>query len=164
MAHAEVEVFLEGIAKDTALAAWKDWQGAHRTTRTLVTLLAFSEITLQLPPDAVPAPGTNRTRPIEVDDYLQKALNVFLEAIKRNHGVKEENVLRLLVPIGVAQKDLDGTLLADLESFGAERGEAAHSSSATISKACDPESEFKRVVSIVSQLERLDTVVLSLLD
>ena len=59
----------------------------------------------------------------EVIDIAQKQ---FISNVRGNHGVKEKNFKRLILPLGVEIDELDGTWLTNLDNFGASRGETAH--------------------------------------
>lgn len=43
-----------------------------------------------------------------------------------NHGIKETNLLRILLPLGVRVEDFDATWISTVETFSSLRGEAAH--------------------------------------
>jgi hypothetical protein len=130
-AHAEIEAYLEDRAKDVAIDAKKNWDSSKKASRVLVSLLAFSGQMMAVPPDTLnPVQGT-KTVPLEridVDEKIKLAVNSFVKVINQNHGVKEANILALLLPIGIDSKDLDPNLLLQLNTFGEQRGLVAHSS------------------------------------
>ena len=47
---------------------------------------------------------------------------------RENHGIKEKNILGLLLPVGVLETDLDPVWMGTMSSFGASRGVVAHTS------------------------------------
>src|SRR5690606_17254080 len=86
------------------------------------------------------------------------------EVYKNNHGVKEANVLGLLLPLGIDGGDLDTTLLADLTSFGGLRGAVAHKSSVGVTAYADPKSEYDQANQLVAALASVDAQVGDALD
>ena len=164
LAHAEIESYIEDRVWKTALSALDSWSQQNKASKTLLGLLAFSGQKMEQPPPTV-APGQanqNNTwqEKLDMNYRLQSAINSFSFAIQTNHGVKEENVLRLLLPIGVKPTDLDPVLLANLNSFGTERGIAAHDSAAKHPRhQINPKHEFERVVSLLNGLLSIDVLI-----
>ena len=121
LVHAEIEAFLEERAKQTSIDAVKKWKTEQKTGHTLVTLLAFSfkRQRALAPADLHREYAGEKTRLEEIIDGAQRA---FFAKIDNNHGVKEEDVLRLLLPLGVPPKKIDQSWLNTLNSFGVARG------------------------------------------
>ena len=46
----------------------------------------------------------------------------------KNHGIKEKNILGLLLPIRLSMSDINQTWLATIDSFGSDQGNTAHRS------------------------------------
>ena len=59
---------------------------------------------------------------------IDLAQNQFLQRIKDNHGIKENNFYVLVLPTGIDPSELDATWIANLNNFGSLRGEVAHQS------------------------------------
>jgi hypothetical protein len=59
---------------------------------------------------------------------INSAIESHKSLIRNNHGIKENNLLKLLFPLGVQYQGIDAALLTDLDAFGSSRGEYAHSS------------------------------------
>ena len=72
-----------------------------------------------------------------------------------NHGIKEANVIAMLYPLGFTEADLDTTLLATLNSYGANRGSTAHQAAHT-QQPIDPKSEKETVNLILTEFKKLD--------
>lgn len=159
LVHAEIESFLEDRAFDLFDAAWQSWNRDNIPSRVITALLAFSAVATAPPPGKLGGdPGSQKS----YDDFkhpVQKAQACWRSLHKDNHGVKEANVLGLLLPLGIAPSDLDTTLLADLTSFGADRGAVAHQSSVQVGQYADPQVENQRVQQLVTSLLPLDSVI-----
>lgn len=156
LVHAEVECFFEDRAFELFDAGWKAWAGDRAPNRVVLALLAYSGVTTSGPPEKL---GGDPHRQKTYDDItvpLKKAQAAWRATHKANHGIKEANVLALLLPLGVAAGDLDTTLLADLTSFGGSRGAAAHSSPVGVTTYADPKSEYDRATQLISALRSVD--------
>ena len=154
LAHAEIESFIEERASELFGLAWDLWHQHREPSLALTCLISFSGVTTATPPESL-VPPDQKTY-VDVAVPLQKANNVWRRALNSNHGVKEKNVLALLLPIGIAPSALDQTLLNDLNSFGQLRGEVAHSSATSVTTLFDPKTEFDRVTMLVASLLTLD--------
>lgn len=158
LAHAEIEAYLEDIALELLEAAWTAWTKRGIPSVTGIALLAFSGREHALPPSASSTPNVE----LDASPCLQKAQGVWRDGHRKNHGLKEENVLRLFLPLGVRTIEIDPTLLADLSSFGAERGAVAHSATTRIIQFVDPETEYRKVRQLCVDLVGIDSLVQAL--
>jgi hypothetical protein len=155
LVHAEMEAYVEEIASDLFQAAWAAWSERGTPSRVLLGLLAFSGRNHALPPSSLKDQGAE----LDVRDAIQKAQAVWRSAQRQNHGLKEENVLRLLLPLGIGAPEIDATLLSDLSSFGSARGEVAHTSVSKVRRYIDPESEYKSARQLAAGLLKLDELI-----
>jgi hypothetical protein len=130
LAHAEIEAFLEDRASDLVHKAFNSWHMDSKPRHTITTLLAFCRV-------ADKNYGT-------VADCVGAAFATFNYVVRNNHGVKEDDILKFLLPSGVDKGQLDATWLSTLSSFGAARGEVAHSS-VRVHQPIDPRSEYDTV-------------------
>lgn len=169
LSHAEIESYLEDRAFETALMATKAWKEKGKSSKTLLGLLAFSGQDIESPPISVdlsqPTQPDSWEDKIQLSKRIESAMNVFSYAVKNNHGIKENNVHRLLLPIGIEFHELDPILIADLNSFAEERGEAAHLSSRKnrAKQQINPKDELFRVKSIIARLIKIDQAIDKLL-
>lgn len=162
--HAEIEAYLEDRAWEVALNAKKNWDSQGKTCRTLICLLAFSGQMMEVPPDTLsPTKGSKKVldEKIKINAKIDSAIKSFHRIIKQNHGIKEANILALLLPIGIDTDDLDPAWLATMNTFGEERGVVAHSSSTSPTiQVPDPATELGRIEQIISQeLWKVDDLI-----
>jgi hypothetical protein len=161
MAHAEIEAYLEDRVVDVAKTAWKLWQASGKVSRPAFCLLAFSGHTMAEPPETLEAPDEQKRkkweRLLDIKHKLNDAVSDFTnKVLNRNHGVREKDILAVLMPIGFEYQKIDPVLLADLDAFGRARGDAAHRSAIQVQRGIDPQDELKRVEGIVSRLVNID--------
>jgi hypothetical protein len=156
--HAEIESYLEDRAFELLDAAWKHWKASRVPSEVVIGILAFSEVKTSLPPDSLGL-GASKQSYDDLSVPLDKAQNVWRTNHKDNHGIKEANVLKLLLPLGIQHTKLDSMLLADLSSYGTARGEVAHKSNYAIAKFADPKAEYDTAIKLVKDLKKLDFLI-----
>ncbi|WP_307125927.1 hypothetical protein [Streptomyces sp. B1I3] len=61
--------------------------------------------------------------PKRLEDAIQ---SIELSVVAGNNGIKKHDIRRLMGWIGIDTSEIDATLVAALEAFGSERGDAAH--------------------------------------
>ena len=146
LAHAEIEAYVEDRARERARQAVGRWKNTGRTSAVISRLLEFHNISMRKP----------WKRATKSEKEINAAVSSFFDTLKKNHGVKEQDLLTMLYPIGLRLRDMDNAWLATMDSFGLQRGTLAHQSIKT-QQPLDPETEYKRIRSeILSGLKKLD--------
>jgi hypothetical protein len=153
LAHAEVESYLEDRAREAANNAYKKWRVDHRPRAILISLLAFHLQQEVLSPQKLREVlvGTRQ----HTDDSVKSATQAYNRMLSQNHGIKEENILRILFPLGIEAGDIDSAWLTTVDAFGTNRGETAHTSIRT-QQPPDPAGELRVVSDIVAGLRKID--------
>lgn len=170
LSHAEMEHYLEDRVVEIAEAADAAWKSRGHVSRTTLSLLAFSGLTLEQLPESFRAPKNKKQsewgKRIKPDSRLSSAISLFHSGVRmRNHGIKEENVVRLLVPVGYRADDIDLLLVDEMNNFGTLRGEAAHISAVGhVRKGINPKDEYNRVERILLGLLAIDNSLDALLE
>lgn len=164
LAHAEIESYLEDRAWEVVQDAKRVWDSTGKTRITLVSLIAFSGQTMKSPPETLkPTKGskTAKDEEIKLSKKIDSAVAGFKRVINQNHGVKEANILALLLPIGIDSDDLDPNWLATMNTFGENRGDVAHKSATSYRtiQPPDPVSELNMVKQITQDLLKVDELI-----
>jgi hypothetical protein len=165
IAHAEIESYFEERALEIANAAMTAWMTNNHVSPTTLSLLGFSGHNMALPPDTLEAPGENQRKSwpekTQIGTRLKNAVDAYVRYVRvDNHGIRERQIMAMLLPIGIAPSDLDPLAIANIDNFGRMRGETAHSSTAgQLTVGIDPEAEFKIVQEIVLHLDPIDSVL-----
>ena len=155
LAHAEIESYLEDRVLDLARSAAKMWKEEKKTTQVLVYLFAFSGLTLDKPPDSVTPDQPSKSKALQeklkFDEKRNNVSNSFEYLVIHNHGIKEKNLLSLLLPIGINSDDIDIIWLQEMDNFGQKRGEFAHQSASKYKteQPPDPKNELEMVNRLV---------------
>jgi hypothetical protein len=144
LVHAEIEAYIEDRAWQTVLSSVRSWKTDRKPRHVISALLAFCRQTVDPPPS--------------LEAAVDSASRAFKYLLDKNNGIKEDDVLRMLQPIGIDRGDLDGTWLNSLSSFGTLRGEIAHAS-VGVHKPVDPRSEFKSVRQLLAGVRDLDALI-----
>ncbi|MFM6253265.1 MAG: hypothetical protein ACKPEQ_29680, partial [Dolichospermum sp.] len=103
---------------------------------------------------------------LEITEKINSAIKSFKKVIDNNHGLKEKNILALLLPIGIDSDDLDPAWLADMNTFGEKRGLVAHTSATSYMtiQTPDPANELNTVTQITHELLRIDELINNLIE
>lgn len=161
LSHAEIEQYLEDRADEVARAADASWKDRRHVSETTLCLLAFSGQQLARVPSTLKPPPNKQqdwSELVKPDKRLSHAITQFTRYARReNHGIKEENALALLLPIGLRADEIDELLLAEMNDFGTKRGSAAHASVAGhVTAGVNPFDEVAQVGRILEGLEIVD--------
>jgi hypothetical protein len=146
LAHAEIEAYFEDRCSSVVARAQQRWKKKSSCGRTLIRLMKVHNLNQKQP-----------WRPVEKTQVrVNAAINSYMDSIKQNNGIKEDNLFKLLFPIGIEADDLSSTWLAVMNSFGGARGAVAHTSVRT-QQPIDPASEYKRIAEeIIPGLRKID--------
>ena len=86
-------------------------------------------------------PPTIKKADTSINALFERAVNQYHHMVRKNNGIKEPNLKRLLVPVGVALSELDQAWLNTMNSFGSDRGLVAHNSRLGVTAPLDPRTE-----------------------
>jgi len=148
--HAEIESYIEDRARWAATRAIERYKKG-RVTLALVGLLAFEDR------EGMQLPKLIDTNVSHLLTRCHKALNRFEVIVGRNHGLKEENLIKIVVALGISESDLDPLWVTEMSGFGADRGAVAHSAVKT-QQPPDPQIETNRTASLLLGLADLDAL------
>jgi len=168
LAHAEIESYIEDVAKEVILKALGDWKRSQKPSRTIVSFISCYHSSWN-PYDAdaqeeVHKLALNRKCIADSAKEILDAASVqYAEQLKKNHGVRTSNLQRILVPAGVDLSALDQTWLTNLDNFGELRGKTAHNAAAKVTEAIDPKTEYDRVKNLLEGLTQLDKKLVELM-
>jgi hypothetical protein len=167
MAHAKIEDFVESRVENIAISASAAFENGV-VSKALLSIASFTESSLGAPAQTLapsqPSQAEAWRTKLHLAERTRKYVTAFVRSIKSNHGIKEENLLALLLPVGVPADSIDPLWLADCASFGSERGDAAHRSSSRVSTTPNPFDERNKVYRIVEGLRSLDAEIARLLN
>jgi hypothetical protein len=156
LVHAEFEAFIEDRVSDVVNTRYLAWKNSRTVTRCLVSLVAYHEgVQSKREPTSLLAPP-HKPSPL-LEERVQNAKNALTSYAKiRNHGVKEDNLLRLLMPLGVEAHEFDMIWLASINSWATTRGDYAHQSGTKIQSLPDPQDELRTVKELLMGFKLID--------
>lgn len=156
LCHATVEQFLEEWSTYLMHKGINVWAATSRLNAVASSLVFYSERQgVGAPTRLCPTPGSEEYRrwmnKYDFSTALDKAKIFHSRRIHSNHGIKEENLLQLFMPVGIRLSDFDPLWIAEMNSFGATRGSAAHTAASKLvaTTAINVEEEYERVVNKV---------------
>jgi len=150
--HAEIEFCLGQISVSAAQRAVEQWNRGKvgLTTVTLLTYASFSNSILT-------GSATQLSNLPKVVEELKSAHEKFVRyATGENMGVRRANVLRLLLPVGIPEREIDPAWLQKIDAFGQTRGSIAHSPRGRVRQPVDPKGEFDTVSDIIEGIRVID--------
>ena len=150
LSHAEFEYYFEEFGRQVAKRAFDRWRVNHDFKSKVLFYLALHSET------------TEKIRHAEsAEEKMKEIYGQYIIATKRNNGIKKDNILTILCPIGVDLDLIDNTWLNTITSYGADRGEIAHTS-ARIQTLHDPIDIKNEIAYLIRELSLLDMILLKL--
>lgn len=162
LCHAEIEDFIESVSRNVVLEK-VNLSKTGKATLTTLTLLAYYKVSwdglLDTENDEASVQKLDSSNPFS--QPLSKLLDLaahdyFGRIVTNNHGIRTDNLKRLLKPTGLDFDSLDQTWLTTIDEFGKQRGATAHTSSVGVSRQIDPKGEFDRIELLKKGLGDLD--------
>lgn len=169
LAHAEFESYFEDRCLEIAKAIDSSWKASGHVSRSTLTMLAFSGQKLEELPVCIAAPDSQKIAKwkarIRPDDRLQQSIsNYFNKVRNENHGIREKDIILMLLPVGFDPDKLDPYLITELNNFASIRGQAAHTTiEGQIENIININDEQARVARIESGIEAVDAELNELL-
>lgn len=154
LAHAEFESFIEDRAVETANDAYEDWKSTGKPSVCILSLAAYRSSTHGIPSSLEEAARENRYPDLSL--RIKHARDEFNRYVKtENHGIKERNILRIMMPLGFAVDELNTTWLNVTEAWAKKRGDAAHRAGKA-QRPPDPKKELETVHLILEGFGEID--------
>jgi hypothetical protein len=144
LVHAEFEAYLEDQCWALANGAIRQWRVDKKPRHVLMCLLTRCG----------PVASNGQT----LDERIGKAGSSYHHLIRQNHGIRETNLETLLPPVGIELTDLNGTWVNTVDSFGAARGEVAHTAVGA-QRPIDPRTELTTVKQLRDGFGDLDKLI-----
>ncbi|MGI5270272.1 HEPN domain-containing protein [Nonomuraea sp. CA-218870] len=158
LAHAEFEAFIEDRAQQIVTRAVSEWLGQGTIRPSLLALVAF-ESSLGWKETTILSAGERQKKAPDLSQRIDAARKTYLHyVIMQNNGIKEKNLLRILLPLGVREEDIDEQWLSALEAWATARGELAHKSGKP-QKLLDPQVEFITVQELQDGFRGIDELL-----
>lgn len=160
LVHAEIESYLEDVAKEITTSAIRRWKHDRHPSALLIAFLASFHSSWNTNSDAsneeiIQLAKSRVNSKDAIGDVIDLAQKQFIQIVKDNHGVKEKNFKSLILPIGIDMNCIDNTWMTNLDNFGRLRGEIAHNTK-RIASQINPLDEFNRVKELEVGLKELD--------
>jgi hypothetical protein len=167
LAHAEIEAYLEDVSRATVTEAIRRWKNEGQPSKPLIAFLTSYHsswsVNDSISNEEIIQIAKSR---VNIKESVEKVINLaqtqFMQRVKDNHGIKENNFHVLILPTGIDPSELDATWITNLNNFGSLRGAVAHNSKRATGQI-NPKDELNTVTSLVLGLEELDKRINQLL-
>lgn len=164
LVHAEIEAFIEDVTFDAAKRGVSEWSKTKKVSDSLFCLVTHYHhgFTAEGFDEEPPFPPSSRPKVKDsIKDVVDIAIRQYRKIHDDNHGVKEENLCRLVLPVGVRKDELDQLWITNLSEFGKRRGDVAHKT-IKAQQQIDPKSELQVVRDLLAGLKLLDELITNL--
>lgn len=158
LTHAEIESYIENLILFKLDMEKSKWLQTKIIPNCIANLMAYNRNEF---PNISCHLAEISTRN-DVTFRITTIINSFELLVKRNNGIKEENIIPLVVPLGIDYQALSQTLLNNLSSFGQNRGNTAHNSS-KVQQLINPNDEIRMTTQIIQELNTIDNLILSII-
>lgn len=160
LAHAEMEYYFETVAREVVQNVYKKWKSDKIPSHVLMSLAIFMDIKEQMP-EIVSKGAIDKDKEGLIENRLEKYVSKYIGILASNHGIKETNLLQMLLPLGIHVNEIDTAFLISMDSFGRDRGKIAHNSIKT-QTMIDPFTKEKDVTNILAEIGKLDDKIILL--
>lgn len=153
LAHAEFESFIEDRVVDVANTAYEAWVNYNQISPCLLALLAYNETGYGEPTSLLQPPQKKAPDLASRVSSARSSLTSY--ARNKNHGIREKNLLRMLLPLGILEAEIDTEWLAATDAWARQRGATAHTSGKARVQP-NPERELKTVREVLDGFGDID--------
>ncbi|MCK2213454.1 HEPN domain-containing protein [Actinomadura sp. ATCC 31491] len=158
LAHAEFEAFIEDRAQQIVSRAVSEWLAHGNIRPSLLALVAY-ESSLGWKETTILSASERQKKAPNLTERVEAARKNYLNyVIMQNNGIKEKNLLRILLPLGVREEDIDEQWLSALEAWATARGELAHKSGKP-QRLLDPQVEYVTVQELRDGFRVIDELL-----
>ncbi|MEN5054513.1 HEPN domain-containing protein [Sphingobacterium kitahiroshimense] len=150
LVHAEIENYLEDRVEEKVNTSFNSWKTNRKRSNVIASINAFCNHDLDT--------GGKHTKSNKQNIEYRLNLNIqkYKSIIYTNHGIKRDNIIDLLLPLGIEINDIDDTWLSIMDNFGSNRGLIAHKKH-TIQLMIDPKTVLNDVyLNILPELKQID--------
>lgn len=170
LCHAEIEQYVEDSSWSLVQTKIATAKSSGRASLTALTLVAYHRtgwdglLNKDVLLDLKKNDGVYNPFKHPIGKLLDESLHTYrVQMVNNNHGIRTENLQKLLKPIGVNFDNLDEDWLIAIDNFGKLRGEIAHTSGVGVTHLIDPKTEADRITMLVVGLKALDELLVRLL-
>lgn len=160
--HAEIEYCLERMVL-TAVSECINHATQGLVSETTAALLGSNSVQFTVDDLKNMSPGPVSSLRKRDCRPLQNIQRKFGNVVKTNHGIREWNIYRILLPAGLPKNTIDsimgGSWLQKIDEFGQQRGDIAHQSGRVYQRP-DPRDAYATVRLIVRGVRELDNKLL----
>ena len=151
--HAEIESYFEDIAENLAVKSLNNWRKTKKPSHVVSSILAFIKSSQKK--QDIPESFDDRQRAF-IEGRVTACVASYISMLKQNNGIKQKDILRILLPLGIEETEIDSTWLTEMDLFGKERGDVAHKSIG-VQISIDPATEQQKIHNnILPEIKQLD--------
>ncbi|MEU4348715.1 HEPN domain-containing protein [Streptomyces sp. NPDC023838] len=159
LAHAEFEAYIEDRVIEVVHRAHLEWNRDGTIRPCLLALMSHRDSRLDIPDSLTELRDRNGAKYPTLKSRVEAAKRQYSTYVRtNNNGIKERNLLLLLLPLGVTKEEIDTEWLNDTEVWATARGEVAHTS-AKMQIQVDPRVELSTVKNVLDGFKLIDGIL-----
>ena len=163
LVHAELEACIEQLVVQTLTRSEQNWQSDSMPRASLLALVAYRDGQLSPQPKSILYPGSEqKPSPTLRERVKQARVDVCNKINNSNNGIREPNILGMLIPAGIGAYQLERDWLEVIDRFGERRGFTAHNGRVGMKNLPDPKVEREDTNKIVCGLRKIDALLTGL--
>lgn len=154
LTHAELEYYFEQIGITIAKKAYKDWEDNGVVSKPLVALTVYYSGQYA----SIPEQKAGNNSDVGLNVRVNKAFTEYCRNVNAgNNGIKEKNLLKLFLPIGIELDSIPDDLIIASNNYGTIRGEIAHTTKTK--QNLTPEDALAAADDILNQVKSFDQII-----
>lgn len=156
LVHAEIESYIENVCLQLIQYVVRQWCNQSKTSPTLFCLLASYHHKW------VEQEGEPK-RAKDINEAINFAVAQYSNIIKSNHGIKYNDLKKMIIPTGINYDSLDTPWKNNMDSFGTLRGEIAHTSHKNrLNSSVSPQDSLNKLNSLLDGIKEFDQKIIKL--
>ena len=158
LTHAELEYYFEQIGMAIAKNAYQEWEDKGVVSKSLVALTVYYSGQYA----SIPDQKTGNNSDIGLKVRVNKAFTEYCRNVNaENNGIKEKNLLKLFLPIGIELDSIPDALIIASNNYGIIRGEIAHTT--RTKQNLTPEDALAAADDILNEVKTFDQTIEALI-
>ena len=117
LVHAEIEAYLEDRAREIVSEAFNFWKKYKKYRYVIISLLGHLGSILEKIDSELNSPQKKRNM-MDIDNRVNRVVTEYYTLLKNNNGIRENNLLLILLPLGIDKKHVDTAWLGTIDTFG----------------------------------------------
>lgn len=162
LVHAEIEAYLEEMAAEIVGKKIKEWDTSSKPSYAIISLLAAYHAgwVMDENEESIFSPDKRKKPKEKIQEIVTRAHEQYRATIiGQNNGIKVDDLKAIFLPLGVDFDTVDQTWLANMNTYGTDRGKIAHQAKRAQTQI-DPKTEKDTVYALKAGIKEFDKALM----